>query len=104
MLAKAIADELARVAPVRAALDLGAAHLRLWRAHLPPQLPLAGELALDKLARKYQLAGGYIRNACLRAAFLAAQEESALDQRHLERAVTLEFAELGKLSSSGALE
>ncbi len=77
---------------------------QLWRVHLPPQLPLAGELALDKLARKYQLAGGYIRNACLRAAFLAAQEESALDQRHLERAVTLEFAELGKLSSSGSLE
>ena len=77
---------------------------QLWRVHLPRQLPLAGELALDKLARKYQLAGGYIRNACLRAAFLAAQEETALDQRHLERAVTLEFAELGKLSSSGALE
>jgi hypothetical protein len=71
---------------------------------LPPQLPIAGELAFDKLARKYQLSGGYIRNACVRAAFLAAQEETALDQAHLERAVALEFAELGKLSSSGALE
>jgi SpoVK/Ycf46/Vps4 family AAA+-type ATPase len=77
---------------------------QLWRVHLPPQLPIGGELALDKLARKYQLAGGYIRNACLRAAFLAAQEETTLDQRHLERAVTLEFAELGKLSSSGPLD
>jgi ATP-dependent 26S proteasome regulatory subunit len=76
----------------------------LWRVHLPPQLPIAGDLAFAKLARKYQLAGGYIRNACVRAAFLAAQEEMVLDQAHLERAVALEFAELGKLSSSGALE
>jgi hypothetical protein len=76
----------------------------LWRAHLPPELPRAGELTFDALARKYQLSGGYIRNACLRAAFLAAQEETALQQHHLERAVALEFAELGKLSSSGVLD
>jgi len=77
---------------------------QLWRAHLPPELPIRGPLALDVLARKYQLSGGYIRNACLRAAFLAAQEETALHQRHLERAVALEFAELGKLSSGGSLD
>jgi SpoVK/Ycf46/Vps4 family AAA+-type ATPase len=76
---------------------------QLWRAHLPPELPVNGPLALDALARKYQLSGGYIRNACLRAAFLAAQDETSLHQRHLERAVALEFAELGKLSNSGAI-
>jgi hypothetical protein len=77
---------------------------QLWRAHLPPTLPVAGPLSLDMLARKYQLSGGYIRNACLRAAFLAAQEETTLHQRHLERAVSLEFAELGKLSSGGPID
>jgi hypothetical protein len=76
---------------------------QLWRAHLPPELPVAGVLTLDALARKYQLSGGYIRNACLRAAFLAAQEETTLHQHHLDRAVALEFAELGKLSTSGAI-
>jgi hypothetical protein len=75
----------------------------LWRVHLPRELPRAGELTFDVLARKYQLSGGYIRNACLRAAFLAAQEETALHQHHLERAVALEFAELGKLSTTGAI-
>ncbi len=78
--------------------------VELWRAHLPPSLPLDGELALDKLAHKYQLSGGYIRNACLRAAFLAAQDAGRVTQHHLERAVALEFAELGKLSSSGSLD
>jgi len=77
---------------------------QLWRSHLPPELPTAGAFTLDALARKYQLSGGYIRNACLRAAFLAAQEESVLHQHHLERAVALEFAELGKLSNSGAID
>ena len=62
-----------------------------------------GELTFDVLARKYQLSGGYIRNACLRAAYLAAQEETSLHQHHLERAVTLELAELGKLSATGAI-
>jgi SpoVK/Ycf46/Vps4 family AAA+-type ATPase len=75
----------------------------LWRAHLPRELPRAGELTFDLLARKYQLSGGYIRNACLRAAFLAAQEETPLHQHHLERAVALEFAELGKLSTTGTI-
>lgn len=76
---------------------------QLWQAHLPPELPVAGPLALAELARKYQLSGGYIRNACLRAAFIAAQDETPLHQRHLERAVALEFAENGKLSTSGAI-
>jgi len=77
---------------------------RLWRAHLPPELPTVGALGLDVLAHKYQLSGGYIRNACLRAAFLAAQDETALRRHHLERAVTLEFAELGKLSTGGTID
>jgi SpoVK/Ycf46/Vps4 family AAA+-type ATPase len=77
---------------------------QLWRVHLPSELPIEGPLALDRLAHKYQLSGGYIRNACLRAAFLAAEDATPLAQRHLERAVALEFAELGKLSSGGALD
>ncbi len=76
----------------------------LWRTHLPPQLPRAEDLTFDTLARKYQLSGGYIRNACLRAAFLAAQEETSLHQHHLERAVALEFSELGKLSTGGTID
>jgi len=75
----------------------------LWRVHLPPSLPRGEKLVFDDLARKYQLSGGYIRNACLRAAFLAAQEETTVHQHHLERAVALEFAEMGKLSTTGSI-
>jgi hypothetical protein len=77
---------------------------QLWRVHLPKQMPVVGKLDLTTLAAKYRLAGGYIRNACLRAAFLAAEEGRALAQEHLERAVTLEYADVGKLSTSGSIE
>ena len=77
---------------------------QLWRVHLPPQLPIEGELDLAALARRFQLTGGYIRNACVRAAFLAAQEETAMSQRHLERAVHLEYQQVGKISTSGPVD
>jgi len=77
---------------------------RLWRVHLPEQMPLAGKLDLADLARRYKMSGGYIRNAALRAAFLAAEEQSPLSQDHLERAVRAEFREGGKLAESGFLE
>jgi ATPase family associated with various cellular activities (AAA) len=76
---------------------------RLWRAHLPRTLPSAGDLGLTHLAHKYQLSGGYIRNAALRAAFLAADAGSALTSEHLHRAVALEYQRTGKLGE-GRLE
>jgi hypothetical protein len=77
---------------------------RLWRVHLPEGLPCAGRLDLRALARRYRMSGGSIRNAALRAAFLAAQARTALAQVHLEQAVELEYRDGGKLGSSGILE
>jgi hypothetical protein len=77
---------------------------RLWDIHLPPELPIQGELDLALLAKRYQLSGGYIRNATVRAAFLAAEEDRPVTQDHLERAVRLEYRELGKIVEAGLLE
>jgi len=77
---------------------------QLWAAHVPANVPRAGSLDFNELARRYPLSGGYIRNSALRAAFLAAQERRPLGQDHLMRAVQLEYRELGKLSSSGRME
>jgi hypothetical protein len=76
----------------------------LWRVHLPPAMPVEGELDLRQLAERFQLSGGYIRNAAVRAAFLAAQDGGAVTQAHLERAVLLEYREVGKVIESGVLE
>ncbi|MDX2091750.1 MAG: ATP-binding protein [Kofleriaceae bacterium] len=77
---------------------------QLWRAMIPPQVPIAGHLDFAKLSQRFRLSGGYIRNAALRAAFLAAEEGSSLTHDHLERAIRMEFREIGKLAETGTLE
>jgi hypothetical protein len=77
---------------------------KLWRSLIPPGVPRAGDIDFAALSRRFKLSGGYIRNASLRAAFLAAEEGVALSHDHLERAVRAEFRELGKLASTGTLD
>ncbi len=72
---------------------------RLWQALLPSKAPVAEDLELPRLAEKYVLSGGYIRNAVLRAAFLAADEEGAITAAHLAKAAQLEYEAMGKLAS-----
>ncbi|MCW5803930.1 MAG: ATP-binding protein [Deltaproteobacteria bacterium] len=76
---------------------------RLWQSILPESAPRSGDLRLEELARRYPMSGGYIRNAALRAAFLAADEESVIDAARLSRAAQLEYEGLGKLVSQSTL-
>jgi hypothetical protein len=80
------------------------ARVRLWQAHVPSKVPIDGKIDWQALAQRYELSGGYIRNAAIRAAFLAVRERRGLAQQHLERAVQLEYREVGKLSAGGRLE
>ena len=77
---------------------------QLWRSHLPPNMPRAGTFDFADLGRRFRLSGGYIRNAAVRAAFLAAEEHVPLTQEHLERAIRAEFREMNKLADNGVLE
>ncbi|MBA2541598.1 MAG: ATP-binding protein, partial [Deltaproteobacteria bacterium] len=77
---------------------------KMWRAHMPPEVPVSGDFDLADIARRYRLSGGYIRNCALRAAFIAAEEGGSLTNDHLERAIKAEFREIGKLAESGVLE
>ena len=73
---------------------------RLWRAMLPAEAEVAGDIDFDRLADKYAMSGGYIRNAVLRAAFLAADESQPIGMEHLARGATLEYAAMGKVITS----
>ena len=68
-----------------------ASRLALWRLHLP-----AGRLAADvdpgALARMYPVAGGWIRNAAIAAAFRAAAAGSEVRTEHVVGALRREFA------------
>jgi hypothetical protein len=71
---------------------------------VPATAPIEGTLDLASLAERYELSGGYIRNAALRAAFLAAVDGSALRMEHFERAVQLEYRDACKIGDGGRLE
>ena len=70
---------------------------RLWRALLPAIAQVADDLDFDALGARFEMTGGYIRNAALRAAFLAADEGTAIAMRHLVRAARAEYQAMGKV-------
>ena len=77
---------------LRVALEVPPPSLRkrIWELHLPPEAPLAPGVDLGVLAKRYDFAGGYIRNAALlavsRALARAGDEPPALTMRDLEEA------------------
>lgn len=67
---------------------------RIWDRCLPAP-EHRGELDLERLAA-YELSGGNIRNAALRAAFLAADEDSPVTMPVLTEALRREMIKLGR--------
>ena len=72
--------------------------LALWRMHLPAALPQADDLDLEFMARRFKLSGGNIRNICLTAAFLAAEEDRPVSMADLVRGTEREYHKLGRLT------
>ncbi|MDQ3337165.1 MAG: ATP-binding protein [Myxococcota bacterium] len=70
---------------------------RLWRLMIPPQAP-RGTLDFAEVAEEFELTGGNIRNAAIRAAVLAAHDGVPLGTHHLLEAATREYGELGRIS------
>jgi len=62
----------------------------LWQLHLPPDR-VGPDVELAVLARLYPIAGGWIRNASIAAAFFAAAAGEQISQSHLVAAVRREY-------------
>jgi len=71
---------------------------RLWQALLPSAAPVAPDIPFAELGELFAMSGGYIRNAVLRAAFLAANDDTAIHHAHLVRAAQLEYEAMGKIA------
>lgn len=69
---------------------------RIWATMLPDGL--TGGLDLDAVGRIHRLSGGNIRNAAIKAIFLAEEAATPLTRDLLDRAIDLELLELGRLS------
>jgi hypothetical protein len=75
----------------------------LWRKMIPAEAPVAPAIDFVRLARTFELSGGFIRNVVLRAAFLAAREHRPISTDHLERSAHGEYGDRGALTSGGRL-
>ena len=71
----------------------------LWKSLIPSAAPTAGDLGFDALAERFVMSGGHIRNAVVRAAFLAANEDGVISGAQLLRAARLEYEAIGKIAA-----
>ena len=71
----------------------------LWRAMVPPGLVVSDDIDWTGLAKRWEISGALIRNAMLRAAFLAAAYDKPLNNEVLLRATRSELIEMGRLGS-----
>ena len=72
--------------------------LALWNKFLSPAIPRSRDVSLSKLAHIFELSGGHIKEAVLRAASIAyGTPEKVVTQELLMRSAELEYRKLGKL-------
>jgi len=74
---------------------------RIWGQIWPDGTPQSPDLDSDFLARRFELAGGNIRNIALAASFLAADDGGAVSMEHLIRATRREYQKMGKVIMEG---
>jgi SpoVK/Ycf46/Vps4 family AAA+-type ATPase len=70
---------------------------RLWRGMVPKEVKLGADVDFRALAVRFQMAGGNIMNALLRASISATASGQPVGQRHLMWAAELEYNEMGFL-------
>ncbi|HEU0033692.1 MAG TPA: AAA family ATPase [Kofleriaceae bacterium] len=69
----------------------------LWRSMFPPKVPLAANIDWDLIARQFEMAGGYIKKAALRAALIAAESRRPITTEDLLNAGRHEYREMGRI-------
>jgi SpoVK/Ycf46/Vps4 family AAA+-type ATPase len=69
----------------------------IWRSMLPSSAPMADDIDFEALAQSFELSGGSIKNAVLRAAYRAAATHVPLDMDLFEEAAKRECQAAGKL-------
>jgi SpoVK/Ycf46/Vps4 family AAA+-type ATPase len=70
---------------------------RLWRSFMPERAPVSRDVDLRTLALEFELSGGYIKNAAVRAAFLAASHDAPISMELLRLASALEMEDMGRV-------
>ncbi|MEO0369161.1 MAG: AAA family ATPase, partial [Pseudomonadota bacterium] len=81
---------------VEFALPKAPERLALWKKLEHTRAPLHKNIDLDFLAHRFEISGGHIRNCILQAAYQAAAQNEPIGMQMLIRALSKEYAKLGK--------
>jgi ATP-dependent 26S proteasome regulatory subunit len=71
--------------------------LRIWQALFPPDVPRDPELDLELLAKRFEIAGGNIRNIIVTASYLAATNGQEVTMEHMLHGTRRELQKMGRL-------
>ncbi len=71
--------------------------LHIWQTLFPPEVPRDASLDFGLLARRFELAGGNIRNIIMGAAYLAAADGGRVTMAHLMHSTRRELQKMGRL-------
>jgi SpoVK/Ycf46/Vps4 family AAA+-type ATPase len=74
---------------------------QLWAKMVPKEARVEEQLDFEQLAKDFELSGGYIKNAAVRAAFFAIQNNDGLRMRYFRKAARLEILKLGRVVRVG---
>ncbi len=72
---------------------------RLWKSLIPSGAPCRDDIPFKLLGRHYEISGGYIKQAILRAGFYARRDGQAIGMFHLVEGAKAECREIGMLIS-----
>jgi AAA+ superfamily predicted ATPase len=68
----------------------------LWKSMLPAEAEVEKNIEFEQLASDFEIAGGSIKNAVLKAAFKSAAEGKRINYRNLRKCAEMECIALGK--------
>ncbi len=80
-------------------LPEAAVRAQLWRSMFPTEVPLAADIDWNRLGARWEMAGGYIKKAAVRAAAraIARGADTSVTAADLDLAASLEYREMGRI-------
>lgn len=70
---------------------------RIWQALIPRECPVDPDIDWERVGRSFELSGGHIKNAIVRAAYKAARDEKRITLEHIVAAAEAECRAAGRL-------
>lgn len=78
--------------------------LQLWKKILPDNVPCGEELDFEFYAEKFELSGSSIKEILTNAAFIAASEGEKMSNKHLIKAIKVNFSKYGRILTDADFE